>query len=111
MTKYNETLKYINDIDELIYFKTQYKDWVDYISKKKIKISSKYLENDIFNPILSASYYKDNLLDKFLSTKDAFNEVKTMQKNISLVNKRNIILILTHIHIFIFKEYIINIIK
>ena len=96
MTKYNETLKYINDIDELIYFKTQYKDWVDYISKKKIKISSKYLENDIFNPILSASYYKDNLLDKFLSTKDAFNEVKTMQKNISLVNKRNIILILTH---------------
>ena len=96
LSKYNETLKYIKDIDELIYFKTQYKDWADYISKKKIKISSKYLENDIFNPILSASYYKDNLLDKFLSTKDAFNEVKTMQKAITLVNKRNIILILTH---------------
>ena len=95
LTKYNETLKYIKDIDELIYFKTQYKDWVDYISKKKDKKSTKYLENDIFNPILSASYYKDNLLDKFLSTKDAFNEIKTIQKKITSVNKRNIILILT----------------
>ena len=95
ITNYNNTLKYIKDIDELIYFKTQYRDWVDYISKKKDKKSTKYLENDIFNPILSSSYYKDNLLDKFLSTKDAFNEIKTMQKKISLVNKRNIILILT----------------
>ena len=60
LSKYNETLKYIKDIDELIYFKTQYKDWVDYISKKKVKKTTKYLENDIFNPILSASYYKDN---------------------------------------------------
>ena len=95
LSKYNDTLKYIRDIDELIYFKTQYKDWVDYISKKKDRKSTKILENDIFNPILSASYYKDSLLDKFLSTKDAFNEIKTIQKKISLVNKRNIILILT----------------
>ena len=95
LEKYNETLKYIKDIDELIYFKTQYKDWVDYISKNKVKNTTKYLENDIFNPILSASYYKDNLLDKFLSTKDAFKEIKTIQRKISLVNKRNIILILS----------------
>ena len=95
LSKYNDTLKYIRDIDELIYFKSQYRDWVDYISKKKDKKSSKILENDIFNPILSASYYKDNLLDKFLSTKDAFEEIKTLQKKISLVNKRNIILIFT----------------
>ena len=95
MEKYNEVLKYIKDIDELIYFKTQYKDWIDYISKKKYKKGTKYLENDIFNPILSASYYKDNLLDKFLSTKDAFNEIKSIQRKITLVNKRNIILILT----------------
>ncbi len=94
LSKYNETLKYIKDIDELIYFKTQYKDWVDYISKKKVKKTTKYLENDIFNPILSASYYKDNLLDKFLSTNDAFNEIKTIQRKITKVNKRNIILIL-----------------
>ena len=95
MAKYNDTLKYIKDIDELIYFKTQYKDWIDYISKKKYKKGTKYSENDIFNPILSASYYKDNLLDKFLSTKDAFNEIKNIQRKITLVNKRNIILILT----------------
>ena len=95
ITNYNNTLNYIKDIDELIYFRTQYRDWVDYISKKKDKKSSKYLENDIFNPILSASYYKDNSLDKFLSTKDAFSEIKAIQKKISLANKRNIILILT----------------
>ena len=95
LTKYNEILKYIKDIDELIYFKTQYKDWIDYISKKKFKKGTKYSENDIFNPILSASYYKDNLLDKFLSTNDAFKEIKNMQRKITLVNKRNIILILT----------------
>ena len=95
LTKFNETLKYIRDIDELIYFKTQYKDWVDYINQNQPKISSKYLENDIFNPILSASYYKDNSLDKFLSTKDAFGEIKLMQNPITWVNKRNIILILT----------------
>ena len=95
IAKYNEVLKYIKDIDELIYFKTQYKDWIDYISKKKYKKGTKYSENDIFNPILSASYYKDNLLDKFLSTKDAFNEIKNIQRKITLVNKRNIILIIT----------------
>ena len=95
ISKYNDVLKYIKDIDELIYFKTQYKDWIDYISKKKYKKGTKYSENDIFNPILSASYYRDNLLDKFLSTKDAFNEIKNIQRKITLVNKRNIILILT----------------
>ena len=94
LSKYFDTLKYIKDIDELIYFKTQHKDWVDYITKRKIKKSSKHLENDIFNPILTAPYYRDNLLDKFLSTNEAFNEIKSMQKTISVENKRNIILIL-----------------
>ena len=37
MNKYNETIRYIKSIDELIYFKTQYKDWIDYISKDKNK--------------------------------------------------------------------------
>ena len=101
MTKYNETLKYIKDIDELIYFKTQYKDWVDYVrGKKGMKKSSKYFENDIFNPILSASYHKDNLLDKFLSTNEAFNEIKSFQKPVTLMNKRNIILILAQVFFY-----------
>ena len=95
LIKYNETLKYIKDIDELLYFKTQYKDWTDYISGKKgLKKRIKFIENDIFNPILSAPNYKDNLLDKFLSTKEAFEEIKNMRKPISSLNKRNIILIL-----------------
>ena len=97
MNKYNETIRYIKSIDELIYFKTQYKDWIDYISKdKNKKINAKTLENDIFNPILSSSYYKDNELDKFLSTKQAFDDLKNIQKPLSKVNKRNIILILIH---------------
>ena len=101
LDKYNLTLKYIKDIDELINFKTQYKDWVDYVvGKKDSKKSTKFLENDIFNPILSASYHKDNLLDKFLSTKEAFNEIKSIQKPISLMNKRNIILILTQVFFY-----------
>lgn len=98
--KYNETLKYIKEIDELIYFKSQYKDWVDYVSGKSGVKSTKYLENDIFNPILSASYYKDNLLDKFLSTNEAFNEIKKIKKLIHPVNMRNIILILTQVFFY-----------
>ena len=97
MIKFNETLKYINSIDEIIYFKTQHKDWIDYMSNEKNnKINIKYLENEIFNPILFSSYYKDTQLDKFLSTKQAFNDLKNIQKPLSKGNKRNIILILIH---------------
>ena len=42
LSKYNDTLKYIRDIDELIYFKSLYRDWVDYISKKKDKKTIKF---------------------------------------------------------------------
>ena len=57
MDKYNETIKYIQSIDSIIYFKTQHKDWVDYvITDKNKRINVKDLENDIFNPILSSSY-------------------------------------------------------
>ena len=95
--KYNETLRYIEDIEELIYFKAQYKDWTDYIDgRSTIKKGFKYFENDIFNPILSSSYDKDNLLDKFLSTKEAFNEAKNLQNKITPVNRRNMLLIFIH---------------
>ena len=95
LEKYNETLQYIEDIDELTYFKTQYKEWIDYTSgRNTLRKGFKYFENDIFNPILSSSYYKDNLLDKFLSTKEAFNTAKKIQKSITSENRRNIILIL-----------------
>ena len=97
ITQYNETLKYIISIDEIIYFKTQHRDWVDYvINEKNKRINVRNLENDIFNPILSSSYYKDNQLDKFLSTKQAFEDLKNIQNPLSKVNKINIILILIH---------------
>ena len=97
LEKYEDTKKYIQDIGELIYFKTQYKDWTDNMTRRTtMKKGYKILENDIFNPILSSSYYKDNLLDKFLSTNEAFTEAKKIQSPISNENKRNIILILIH---------------
>jgi hypothetical protein len=98
--KYYETLKYIKEIDELIYFKAQYKDWTDYVSGKSGVKSTKYLENDIYNPILSASYHKDNLLDKLLSTNEALNEIKNIQKPIHSLNMRNIILILIQVFFY-----------
>ena len=95
LTKFEDTLGYIKDIDELIYFKTQYKDWLDYIRGiKNTKKNIKNLENDIFNPILSSSYYNDNLLDKFLSTKEAHKDVAMAQNPISKENKINIILVI-----------------
>ena len=95
LKKFNDTLEYIKSIDELIYFKTQYKDWLDYIRGiKSTKKNIKNLENDIFNPILSSSYYNDNLLDKFLSTKEAHKDVAMAQSPISKENKINVILII-----------------
>ena len=97
LKNYDETIKYIKSIDEINYFKAHHKDWVDYVMKEKNqKINIKNIENDIFNPIMSSTYYKDNQLDKFLSTKQAFDDLKNIQKSLSTVNKRNIILILIH---------------
>ena len=95
LKKYNDSLQYIQDIDELIYFKTQYKSWIDNISgRNTMRKGFNFCENDIFNPVLSSSYYKENLLDKFLSTKEAFATVEKIKSSITNENKRNIILIL-----------------
>ena len=97
INKYEEAIKYVKSIDEIIYFKAQYKDWIDYITTEKPKKTNiRFLENDIFNPILSSTYHKDNQLDKFLSTKQAFDDLKNIQKPLSTVNKINIVLILIH---------------
>ena len=108
ISKYEETIKYINSIDEIIYFRTQDKNWKDYITtENKRKLNIKHIENDIFNPILSSAYYKDNQLDKFLSTKQAFDDLKNIQKPLSSVNKVNIVLIF--IHSFFYNSQITNI--
>jgi hypothetical protein len=64
--KYNEILQYIKDIDELIYFKIQYKEWFYFRKKDKIVSSkSKLYKNIMFNPILFSAYHKDDLMHNF----------------------------------------------
>ena len=92
--KYNEILEYIKDIDELIYFKIQYKEWFYFRKKDKIVSSKSNLyKNIMFNPILFSAYHKDDLMHKFLSRKEEIKEVDEMQIPLSLNNKINIILI------------------
>ena len=97
--KRKEILKYMKEIDELTYFKIQYGDWFYYLKEENDKLtkhSQKLLENDIFNPILSASYKNDNIVMKFLSKNDGGTEIKEAQIAISYFNKINIALIIIH---------------
>ena len=97
--KRREILNYMEEIDNLTYFKIQYGDWFYYLREendKLIKHNQKLLENDIFNPILSASYKSDNIIMKFLSKKDGGSEIKQAQIKMSLFNKLNIALIIIH---------------
>ena len=86
----------MKEIDEFTYFKIQYGDWFYYIKEENDKLTKhnqKLLENDIFNPILSASYKDDNIIMKFLSKK---KEIKEAQVKMSLLNKINITFIIIH---------------
>ena len=97
--KKNEILNNLKDIDKLTYFKIQYGDWFYYLKEENDKLtkhSQKLLENDIFNPILSAAYKNDNIIIKFLSKKDGGKEIKEAQIPISLFNKINIIFLIIH---------------
>ena len=97
--KRKEIIRNLKDIDELTYFKIQYGDWFYYLKEENDKLtkhSQKLLENDIFNPILSAAYKDDNIIMKFLSKKDGGNEIKQAQIPISLLNKINISFIIIH---------------
>ena len=94
---YNEILDYIKDIDQLIYFKIQYKEWF-YFRKKDKLVSNKsdLLKNIMYNPILFSAYHKDDLMHKFLSRKDEIKEIEEIQLPLSFHNKVNIILIIMH---------------
>ena len=95
--KYNEILGFIKDIDELIYFKIQYKEWFYFRKKDKLVSSeSKLYKNIKFNPILFSAYHKDDLMHKFLSRKEEIKDIEYMQIPISFKNKINIILIFIH---------------
>ena len=98
MQQYQELLMCVREIDEIIDFKIQYKEWFSFIKKgnKLVKNNPILLENDIFNPLLSSTNYKDSLIEKFLSTEKAFCEIEDVQISISNHNKRNMNLILIH---------------
>ena len=86
---------YIDTIDELTYFKIQYREWFYYAKQKNhiVKNNPKIFENDIYNPILSSTYHKDSILEKCISSKNAFKEVERSQSPLSHSNKTNLILI------------------
>ena len=96
-TKHNSIHKYIKDIDEIIYYRIQYKEWF-YFTKKNLQIisESKLFKNLMFNPLLFSAYYKDDLMNKFLSRKEEIKEVENMQISMTSSNKLNITLILIH---------------
>ena len=98
MQQYKELLMCVREIDEIIDFKIQYKEWFSFIKKgnKLVKNNPTLLENDIFNPLLSSTNYKDSLIEKFLSTSNAFYEIEDVQISVSDINKRNMNLILVH---------------
>ena len=92
--KRHQILDFIRDIDELIYFKIQYKEWF-YFTKKDSPIisNSNFFKNLMFNPILFSAYHKDDLMNKFLSRKEAIKEIEQIQIPLSRCNKINITLI------------------
>ena len=98
MQQYKELLMCVREIDEVIDFKIQYKEWFSFIKRgnKLIKNNPTLLENDIFNPLISSTNYKDSLIEKFLSTNKAFYEIEDVQISVSDLNKRNMNLILIH---------------
>ena len=98
MQQYKELLMCVREIDEIIDFKIQYKEWFSFIKKgnKLVKNNPTLLENDIFNPLLSSTNYKDSLIEKFLSTNRAFYEIEDVQISVSDLNERNMKLILLH---------------
>ena len=96
LQKYNDILLFLKQIDDLTYFKLQYKEWFQYIKKgdKIMKNNLDILENDINNPLLSVGNQKDSIIQKFLSSRNASKDIKRKQMILSSNNKNNIILIL-----------------
>ena len=93
-----EILNNLKESDDLTYFKIQYGDWFYFLDEDEcpLKQREKFLENAIFNPILSSTFRKDNIISKFISNKKCLEEVEKLQTKISIKNKINIIYILIH---------------
>ena len=93
-----EILENVKDTEKLSYFKIQYGDWFYFLEENEcpIKQREKFLENSIFNPILSSTYKNDNIISKFISNKECLNEAEKSQNQISINNMINIIFIFIH---------------
>jgi hypothetical protein len=85
-------------IDELTYFKIQYREWFYYakLNDRIVKNNPAIYENDIYNPVLSSTYYKDSILEKCISNPDAIQEIKKSQSPLSHSNYINLILLYIH---------------
>ena len=94
-THKNKIYEYLDMIDELTYFKIQYREWFYYAKQNQriVKNNPKIYENDIYNPILSSTYNKDSLLEKCISSKNAIKEVEKSQSRLSHGNTTNLALI------------------
>ena len=105
----NRINDYLDRIDELTYFKIQYREWFYYAKQKDrlVKNNPKIFENDIYNPVLSSTYHKDSLLEKCISSKNALKEVERSQSPLSHSNKTNLIFI--YIQSFIYGTMLTNI--
>ena len=91
---YNKVMEYLIDIDELIYFKIQYKEWFYFIKKNSVmNQQSNLYKNLMFNPILFSAYHKDDIMNKFLSRKTQIKEIEDVQIPLSFKNKVNILII------------------
>ena len=104
--KANDCLIYI---DELTYFKIQYREWFYYAKQNQrlVKNNPFIFENDIYNPILSSSYHKDSIIEKCLSSEAAQKEFQVSQSPLSHSNKTNLIFIF--INTFIYGTLLTNI--
>ena len=85
----------LDTIDELTYFKIQYREWFYYakLNERIVKNNPTIYENDIYNPVLSATYHKDSILEKCISNPDAIKEIKKSQSPLSKSNFKNLILL------------------
>ena len=91
----NKIYEELDSIDELTYFKIQYREWFYYakLNERIVKNNPTIYENDIYNPVLSATYHKDSILEKCISNPDAIKEIKKSQSPLSKSNFKNLILL------------------
>ena len=91
----NKIYEYLDIIEEITYFKIQYREWFYYAKQNDriVKNNPTIFENDIYNPILSSAFNKDSIIEKCISSKNAIKEVERSHSPISYVNKINVILI------------------